>query len=154
MTIFQRRNNVSLSTLNQRRSLTLKQRWFWVDSKKLLSSMIMNFLTTVTLNDISSDLNCFQTVVFSWYFMKVSRKWSQEASILNKLQVYENNQESFSFSIILKDELSNIVIFQVSSLVESCFVKVSALLPVILQKDLPQFRFLGISRTNTLRRSI
>ena len=37
-TVFQRRNNVSLSTLNQRRNLTLKQRWFWVDSKKQTSS--------------------------------------------------------------------------------------------------------------------
>ena len=33
---FQRRNNVSLSTLNQRRNLTLKQRGFWVDTKKVL----------------------------------------------------------------------------------------------------------------------
>ena len=36
ITVFQRRNNVSLSTLNQRRNLTLKQRWFWVDSKKAI----------------------------------------------------------------------------------------------------------------------
>ena len=34
ITVSQRRNNVSLSTLNQRRNLMLKQRWFWVDSKK------------------------------------------------------------------------------------------------------------------------
>ena len=33
ITVFQLRNSVSLSTLNQRRNLTLKQRWFWVDSK-------------------------------------------------------------------------------------------------------------------------
>ena len=32
--LFQRRNNFSLSTLNQRRNLTLKQRWFGVNSKK------------------------------------------------------------------------------------------------------------------------
>ena len=36
ITVFQRRNNISSSTLNQRRNLTLKQRWFWVDSKKVL----------------------------------------------------------------------------------------------------------------------
>ena len=36
ITVFQRRNNVSLSTLNQRRDLTLKQRWFWVDTKNVL----------------------------------------------------------------------------------------------------------------------
>ena len=33
ITVFHRRNNVSLTTLNQRRNLTLKQRWLWVDSK-------------------------------------------------------------------------------------------------------------------------
>ena len=40
-TVFQRRNNVCLSTLNQRRNLTLKQRWFWVDSKKQICSYNM-----------------------------------------------------------------------------------------------------------------
>ena len=30
-TVFQRRNNVSLSTLNQSLNLMLKQRSFWVD---------------------------------------------------------------------------------------------------------------------------
>ena len=34
ITVFQRRNNVSLSTLNEGRNLTLKQRQFWVDFKK------------------------------------------------------------------------------------------------------------------------
>ena len=33
ITVFQCGNNVSLSTLNQRRNLTFKQRRFWVDSK-------------------------------------------------------------------------------------------------------------------------
>ena len=36
ITLFQRWNNVILSTLNQRRNLTLKQRWFWVDTKNFL----------------------------------------------------------------------------------------------------------------------
>ena len=31
--VLQRRNNVTLSTLNQRWNLTLKQRWFWVTLK-------------------------------------------------------------------------------------------------------------------------
>ena len=148
MTLFQRRSNVSLSTLNQRRNLTLKQRWFWVDSKKLLSLMILQCLRTATLNDICSDLICLQTVVFSWYFMKVSRKWSEEASIFSKLQVYENIHESFSFSITLKDDFCNNAILQIFSPVESCFMKIRVLLPVTLQKELPQVRFLGISRTN------
>ena len=33
MAVFQRRNNVSLSALNQRQNLTLKQRLFWSDTK-------------------------------------------------------------------------------------------------------------------------
>ena len=32
-TVFQRRNNVILSTLKQHQNLTLKQQWFWVDTK-------------------------------------------------------------------------------------------------------------------------
>ena len=39
--VFQRRNSVSLSALNQRRNLTLKQCWFYVDSKKQTCSYIM-----------------------------------------------------------------------------------------------------------------
>ena len=154
MAVFQRRNHVSLSTLNQRRNLTLKKRWFWVDSKKLLSLMIIQCLRTVTLNDICSDLICLQTVVFSWYFMKVFRKWSEESSIFSKLQVYENIHESFSFSITLKDDFCNNIVLQIFSLAESSFMEIRALLPVTLQKELPQVTFLGISRTNTLLRCI
>ena len=155
MAVFQRRNNVSLSTLNQHRNLTLKKRWFWVESKKLLPLMIIQCLRTVTLNEtICSDLICLQTVVFSWYFMKVFRKWSEESSIFSKLQVYENIHESFSFSITLKDYFCNNIILQIFSLAESCFMEIRALLPVTLQKELPQVTFLGISRTNTLLRCI
>ena len=38
--VFQRRNNISLSTINQRRNLTLKQRWFWVDYKNIFGLML------------------------------------------------------------------------------------------------------------------
>ena len=154
MTLFQRRNNVSLSTLSQRRNLSLKQRWFWVDSKKLLSLTIMQCLRTVTIDDICSDLICLQAGLFSWYYMKVSRKWSEEASIFMKLQVYENIHESFSFSIASKDDFCNNAILQIFFLVEYCFIEIRALLPVNLQKELLQVRFLGISRTNPLLRCI
>ena len=154
MAVFQRRNNVSLTTSNQRRNLTLKKRWFWVDSKKLLSLMIIQCLRTITLNDICSDLICLQTVVFSWYFMKVFRKWSEESSIFSKLQVYENIHESFSFSKTLKDDFCNNIVLQIFSLAESSFMEIKALMPVTLQKELPQVTFLGISRTNTLLRCI
>ena len=142
MTVFQRRNNVSLSTLNQRRNLTLKQRWFWVYSQKLLSLTILQCFRTATLDDICPDLICLQTVVFSWYFMKVSRKWFEEASIFSKLQVYDNIHESFSFSITLEDGFCNNVILQIFSSVESCFMESRVLLPVTLHKHLPQVGFL------------
>ena len=77
--------------------------------------------------------------------MKVSRKWSEEASIFSKLQVYENIHESFSFSITLKGDFCNNVILQIFSPVESCFMEIRVLLPVTLQKELPKVRFLGIS---------
>ena len=149
MTVFQRRNNVSLSTLNQRRNLTLKQPWFWVDSKKLLSLTIMQCLRTVALNDICSDLMCLRMIV-----MIVSRKWSEEAFIFSKLQVYENIHESFSFSITLKDDFCNNAILQIFSLMESSFMKIRALLPVTLQKYLLQVRFLGISTEQILFRGV
>ena len=147
MTLFQGRNNVSLSTLNQHRNFTLKQRWYRVDPKKLLCMMIIQCLRTVTLNDVCSDLIWLQIVVFSSYFMKVSRKWPEEASIFSKLQVYGNIPDSFLFSITLKDDFCNNVILQIFSW---------KLGPYCLQpkKELPQIRFLGVSRTNTLLRCI
>ena len=147
MTLFQGRNNVSLSTLNQHRNFTLKQRWYRVDPKKLLCMMIIQCLRTVTLNDVCSDLIWLQIVVFSSYFMKVSRKWPEEASIFSKLQVYGNIPDSFLFSITLKDDFCNNVILQIF------WWKLG---PYCLQpkKELPQIRFLGVSRTNTLLRCI
>ena len=78
----------------------------------------------------------------------------REASIFSKLQVYENIHEGFSFSITLKANFRNNVLLQILTLVESCFIEIRALLPVILEKELPQVRFLDISKTNTLQRSI
>ena len=105
----------SVYQLNQSRNLMLKQRWFWVNSKKILSLTILQSLRTAILNDICSDLICLQTVLFSWYFMKVFRKWSEEMSIFSKLQVYKNIHESFSFPITLKDDFCNNVILQIFS---------------------------------------
>ena len=52
ITVFQRQNNVILSTLNQRWNLTLKQRGFWVDTKNNFVLMLWsltdcNFLLTL-----------------------------------------------------------------------------------------------------------
>ena len=86
--------------------------------------------------------------------MKVPRKWSEEASIFNKLQVYENIHESFSFSITLKDDFCNNVILQIFSPVESFLMEIRVLLPGTSQKELLQVRFIDISRTNTPLRCI
>ena len=150
--------NVETTSVYQRWINVGIWRWnnvdFGVDSKKLLSFTIIQCLRTVTLNDICSDLICLRTVVFSWYFMKVSRKWSEEASIFSKLQVYENIHESFSFSITLRDDFCNHAILEIYSLMESCFMEIRTLLRVTLQKELLQVRFLGLSRTNILLRCI
>ena len=59
---------------------------------------------------------------------------SEEASIFSKLQVYENIQEDFFFSITLKADFGNNALLQMFSLVESCFIEIKTLLPVTLQK--------------------
>ena len=94
------------------------------------------------------------TVVFSWYFMQVTRPWSEEESIFSKLQVYENILESLSFSITLKAGFCNNALLQIFSLVESCFIEIRVLPPVTLQKEFLQVRFLSISRTNTLQKCV
>ena len=86
------------------------------------------------------------TVVFSWYAVKVFRKWSEGKSIFSKLQVYENIHEGFSFSVTLKADFCNNFLLHIFSLVESWFIEIRSLLSVTLQKELPQVRFLGISR--------
>ena len=86
--------------------------------------------------------------------MKVCRKWSEEASIFSKLQVYENIHEGFSFSITLKADLWNKVHLLSFSLVESCFTEISVLLPVTSQKEFLQVRFVGISSTKIFQKFI
>ena len=67
ITVFQRRNNVSLSTLNQRRSLTLKQRWFWVDHKNVIVLMFCSNFDGRIIEAILMhilDSTCFFWCVF------------------------------------------------------------------------------------------
>ena len=52
------------------------------------------------------------------------------------LQVYENIHECLSFSVIAKADFCNNVLLQIFSLVEFCFIEISVLLPVTLQKEL------------------
>ena len=85
------------------------------------------------------------TMVFSYHFMKVCRKWSEGPSIFSKLQVFESIHEGFSFSVTLKADFCNNVLLQIFSLVEACCIEIRALLAATLQKLLPQVSFLGIS---------
>ena len=78
--------------------------------------------------------------------MKASRKWSEEASIFSKLQVYENVREGFFFSITLKADFCNNVLLQIFSLLESRFIEIRDLLPVTLQKEFLQVRLMGCSQ--------
>ena len=78
--------------------------------------------------------------------MQVSTKWPEEESIIRKLQVYED----FSFSVTLKADFCKNFLLQIFSLLESCFNEIRVLLPVTLQKEFLQVRFLDISSTNTL----
>ena len=49
ITVFQRRNNVSLSTLNEGRNLTLKQRRFWVDFKNNFVVILCSYIKLSSL---------------------------------------------------------------------------------------------------------
>ena len=79
------------------------------------------------------------TVVFSRYFLKVSREWSEEPSIFSKLQVYENIHEVFSFSITWKANFCNNV--QIFSLVESFFIELELYCPEIAKKNCRKLDF-------------
>ena len=131
----------------------------WMYFFKVISTLKYLIYYTVFKNNYTSwylfwsNLSA-TAVVFSWHFVKIPRKRSEEASIFSKLQVHENIREDFSFSATLKAEFCNNVLFQVLSLVESCFIEIRGLLPVTLQRGLRQVSFLGISRTNILQRCI
>ena len=66
MTVFQRRNNVSLSALNQRQNLTLKQRLFWFHTKIILS--IMLYQQTQHVESLSELRRHVNTDEFSRHF--------------------------------------------------------------------------------------
>ena len=86
--------------------------------------------------------------------MQVSRKRPVEKSIFSKLQVYESIHENVSFSVTLKADFCNNFLLQIFSLEESCFIEIRVLLPVTLQKEFLQVRFLGISSTNSLQKCV
>ena len=94
------------------------------------------------------------TEFFNWYFMQVSRKRPVEKSIFSKLQVYDSIHEDVSFSVTLKADFCNNFLLQIFSLEESCLIEIRVLLPVTLEKEFLQVRFLGISSTNSLQKCV
>ena len=56
--------------------------------------------------------------------MKISRKWSDEATIFSKLQVHKSIHEGFSFTVTLKAGFCNNALLQIFSLAESCFIEI------------------------------
>ena len=72
ITVFQRRNNVSLSTLNQRRSLTLKQRWFWVDHKNIIVLMFCSNFDGQIIEAIL--MHILDSTCFFWCVFKRKKK--------------------------------------------------------------------------------
>ena len=92
-------------------------------------------------------------VLFSGYFTKVSRRWSEETFIFSTFQVFKNIREGFSFSVTLKADFA-MTFLHIFPVVESCFIEIIAFLPVTLQKQLSQVSFLVIFRTNSLQRCL
>ena len=76
ITVFQRRNNVSLSILNQRQNLKLKQRWFWVDHKNIfaLSYVLLKFRWANNWSHFNAHFGF--NVVFFDVFLKEKKLWS------------------------------------------------------------------------------
>ena len=59
--------------------------------------------------------------------------------MFSNLQVYENIQEGFFFSITLKADVGNNALLQMFSLVESCFTEIKTLLPVTIASKTSEY---------------
>ena len=89
ITVFQRRNNFSLSMLNQRRILQLKQHWFWLNIKTFLFLFCSNFdgrKVDVILMHIL-DSTCFFWCIFKRRKIVVALSLIDKFSIFLKMRV-------------------------------------------------------------------
>ena len=71
ITVFQRRNNVILSTLKQLENLPLKQRWFWVDTKPKIILLYQQTQQVESMSKLRRHVNEFPRhfdVLFLMYF--------------------------------------------------------------------------------------
>ena len=74
ITIFKRWNNVSLSALNQRQNLKLKQRWFWVEHKIIFVLMFCSSFDGRIIDVIS--MHIVDSTCFFWCLFKRKKSWS------------------------------------------------------------------------------
>ena len=81
ITVFQRRKNVSLSTLNQRRNLRLKQCWFWVGSKNIFVLMFCSNFDGRIIDVIL--MHIFDSTCFFWCVFKRKKSWLLCPLLLN-----------------------------------------------------------------------
>ena len=86
ITVFQRRKNVSLSTLNQRRNLRLKQRWFWVGSKNIFVLMFCSNFDGRTIDVIL--IHIFDSTCFFWCVFK-RKKIVVALSLIVKFSIFQ-----------------------------------------------------------------
>ena len=104
MTVFQRRNNVSLSTLNQRRNLTLKQRWFWVDHKTIFVLMLQwlrNFNLYINVEEITvfqRRNNVILSTLKQHQNLTLKQRWFWVDTKTNFVLLYQQTQHVESMS--------------------------------------------------------
>ena len=109
------------------------------------SQLIIQCVKTVTLTNFCFDLFCMQS---QWFLADILWKFPGNGQGRHPLQVYENIHECFTFSQTKKTDFCNNVPLQILSLLKFCFIEIRAVMPVSLQKNFLQVRFLGICRTN------
>ena len=96
ITVFDFRNNDSLSTLNQRQNLTLKQRWFWAGTKTNFVLMLYQQTQHVELTSTGKNWRIFTTfgrallISFRWAIIDVILMYFFDI-ILMQLQRYNFN---------------------------------------------------------------
>ena len=86
ITVFPRRNNFSLSMLNQRRSLKLKQHWFLVDHKNIFVLMFRSNFDGRIVGVIL--MHILDSTCFFWYVFK-RKKIVVALSVIDKFLIFQ-----------------------------------------------------------------
>ena len=116
ITIFKRWNNVSLSALNQRQNLKLKQRWFWVEHKIIFVLMFCSSFDGRIIDVIL--MHIVDSTCFFWCLFKRKKSWSL-CLLLISFRYFKNESRlavSFRCNLIA-------VLFQSNILCDSTVLK-------------------------------